>query len=249
MTLKSNFSINKLFVSKIVKISVGNQGFLSVKLHTVGELLEDTEWGRFYELITCNPETKFLPQTTNKMDTFDFIELVSFNLGQYQEYRMFYNLIRQQLPLLFHEQEVVFDMKTKKIIVNDITMNSEIWNYIVYILQLSYGEKVSQPLTFDSEEARQFFLAQQEMEQKIKATRAKAKAQESKDVDDSIAKILLSIVYAFPSLTFDYLLDQTMAQVQWLQQYAAKSVSYNINAQALAAGNMKKGSKLDFFIK
>ena len=183
------------------------------------------------------------------MDTFDFIELVSFNLGQYQEYRMFYNLIRQQLPLLFHEQEVVFDMKTKKIIVNDITMTSEIWNYMVYILQLSYGEKVSQPLTFDSEEARQFFLAQQEMEQKIKATRAKAKAQESKDVDDSIAKILLSIVYAFPSFTFDYLLDQTMAQVQWLQQYAAKSVSYNINAQALAAGNMKKGSKLDFFIK
>lgn len=27
-------------------------------------------------------------------------------------------------------------------------------------------------------------------------------------------KIMLSIIYAFPSLTFDYLFDQTMAQIQ-----------------------------------
>jgi hypothetical protein len=30
---------------------------------------------------------------------------------------------------------------------------------------------------------------------------------------------------------------------------AAQEVSYSVNAQACAAGNMKKGKKLEFFIK
>jgi hypothetical protein len=40
-----------------------------------------------------------------------------------------------------------------------------------------------------------------------------------------------------------------MAQIQWLQKYAAGAVSYEVNAKAFAAGNVKKGKKLDFFIK
>jgi hypothetical protein len=64
-----------------------------------------------------------------------------------------------------------------------------------------------------------------------------------------LAKILLYITYAFPSITIDYLINQTMAQIRWLQKYAAGAVSYEVSAQALAAGNMKKGKKLDFFIK
>jgi hypothetical protein len=64
-----------------------------------------------------------------------------------------------------------------------------------------------------------------------------------------LMKNLLSITYSFPSLTFDYLFDQTMAQIHWLAKYAAQEVSYRVSAQACAAGNMKKGSKLEFFIK
>ena len=79
-----------------------------------------------------------------------------------------------------------------------------------------------------------------------KIARLKAKKNGDKD---ALIKIMLSITYAFPSFTIDYLFNQTMAQIQWLQQYAAKSVSYEVNAQAFAAGNMKKGQKLDFFIK
>ena len=123
-------------------------------------------------------------------------------------------------------------------------MNSEIWEYILYILKLSCGEKVNQPLSFDSEEARKFYMAQREQEEKI--ARIKRSGQQDKD---GLIKILLSITYKFPSLTIDYLCNQTMAQIQWLQKYAAGAVSYEVNAQALAAGNMKKGKKLDFFIK
>ena len=87
-------------------------------------------------------------------------------------------------------------------------------------------------------------MAQTEQEEKI------AKLKQSHNSDkDGLAKVLLSITYAFPSITIDYLCNQTMAQIQWLQKYAAGAVSYEVNAQALAAGNMKKGKKLDFFIK
>lgn len=87
-------------------------------------------------------------------------------------------------------------------------------------------------------------MAQREQEEKI------AKLKQSRDGDkDGLAKVLLSITYAFPSITIDYLCNQTMAQIQWLQKYAAGAMSYEVNAQALAAGNMKKGKKLEFFIK
>lgn len=87
-------------------------------------------------------------------------------------------------------------------------------------------------------------MAQREQEEKI------AKLKQSRDGDkDGLAKVLLSITYAFPSITIDYLCNQTMAQIQWLQKYAAGAVSYEVNAQAMAAGNMKKGKKLEFFIK
>jgi hypothetical protein len=112
------------------------------------------------------------------------------------------------------------------------------------LLRLSCGEKVVQPPVFDSEEARKLYLAQQEQEEKIR----KIKAQASHD-KEGLMKAFLAITYAFPSFTIDYLLNQTMAQIQWLQKYAAGAVSYEVNAQAYAAGNVKKGKKLDFFIK
>jgi hypothetical protein len=62
-------------------------------------------------------------------------------------------------------------------------------------------------------------------------------------------KNILSITYSFPSITIDYLFDQTLAQIHWLAKMAAQEVSYSVNAQAFAAGNMKRGKKLEFFIK
>jgi hypothetical protein len=111
------------------------------------------------------------------------------------------------------------------------------------VLKLSCGEKVEKPRTFASEDERQFYLAQKKMEEKIK----KIKAQKPGD-SDSLLKSFLTIQYKF-NLSFDYLAEQTLAQIQWLQGYAAGAVSYEVNAQAFAAGNMKKGKKLDFFIK
>ena len=111
------------------------------------------------------------------------------------------------------------------------------------MLRLSCGEKVEKPRTFDSEDERQFYLAQKKMEEKIKTI----KSQKPGD-SDALLKSFLTIQYKF-NLSFDYLAEQTVAQIQWLQTHAAGAVSYEVNAQAFAAGNMKKGKKLDFFIK
>ena len=86
-------------------------------------------------------------------------------------------------------------------------------------------------------------MAQQAAEARIKKMRAKQGDAEG------LLKAMLVITYKFPSLTIDYLFNQTMAQIHWLQKYAAGAVSYEVNAQAFAAGNTKKGKKLDFFIK
>jgi hypothetical protein len=86
-------------------------------------------------------------------------------------------------------------------------------------------------------------MAQQAANEKIRRMRAK------KGDAEGLIKMMLVITYKFPSLTIDYLFNQTMAQIQWLQKMAAGAVSYEVNAQAFAAGNTKKGKKLDFFIK
>ena len=114
----------------------------------------------------------------------------------------------------------------------------------MYLLKLSYGEKIEKPIIFSSEEARKFYLAQKANEDKIKKLRSK-QGEEGAE----LMNILLTITYKFPSLTIDYLFDQTMAQIVWLRKHAAGAVAYEVNAQAYAAGNVKKGKKLDFFIK
>lgn len=248
MKITDNFSITRLFVDKTIKVSIDGNNVFSIKLKTVRQMLLDDRWNFCYYILTSSPSDIFPSGVVDKdITNLNALKLILFEFGQFGEFRFVYTLLLEQLPLLFAE-EFKIDSGTKNIIINNTTITSEIWDYIVYLLKLSYGEKVSKPQIFDSEEAKQFFLAQQKYEEKIR--RIKQKPKEGENVDrDGIIKIFLSIVYAFPSLTFDYLFDQTMAQIQWLQQYAAGSVSYEVNAKAFAAGNMKKGSKLDFFIK
>lgn len=66
---------------------------------------------------------------------------------------------------------------------------------------------MEKPRTFGSEAERQFYLAQKEMEEKIK----KIKAQKPGD-SDGLLKAFLTIQYKF-NLSFDYLAEQTLAQI------------------------------------
>ena len=241
MTIKDNYSLSRLFITKDINIFVDDKMF-SLKLKTLKDFYIDNTWNSIYHIwkgsITSTQKMFVVPIKSH----WDKITTVLFNLGQYDKYREIYDTFIRYIKELIPGIEI--QISQKLLTVNGITITEEIWEYIIYLLQLTNGEKVTQPLSFSSEEAKRFYLAQKANEERIAAIR-----QQKQGDADAMAKILLSITYAFPSMTIDYLVDQTMAQIQWLQKHAAGAVSYEVNAQAFAAGNVKKGKKLDFFIK
>ena len=241
MKIESNYSISKLFISKDITVFIEGKSFI-IKVYSVKDFYDNADLNSVYHLWTSSISDLQKLYFTKIKDNYEAITTMIFDYGQYSRYRDIANKMRDVLSLIL--PQVNIDMTQKVISVNGITITSEIWDYILYILKLSCGEKVTQPLSFDSEEARKFYMAQREQEEKIAKLRSQANGDK-----DALAKIMLSIIYAFPSLTIDYLCNQTMAQIQWLQKYAAGAMSYEVNAQAMAAGNMKKGKKLDFFIK
>ena len=238
MEFKDNFSIFNLFLDKKVKITVDQKSFY-IRVPTIKEFSLNEAINSTYHMWTMS--TDKMEQIIHCKSSFEFVNNILFQLGIYKEYNSALKNFKE--GLYFFIPDIKIDYKNKKLIVDDITITEEVWEYILYVLRLSCGEKVEKPRTFASEDERQFYLAQKKMEEKIK----NIKAQKPGD-SDSLLKSFLTIQYKF-HLSFDYLAEQTLAQIQWLQGYAAGAVSYEVNAQAFAAGNMKKGKKLDFFIK
>ena len=240
MVIRDNFNIFNLFLDKKVKIYI-DEKTLYVRVPTIREFSSIDQINAVYHMwiLPSDKLETIIPIKSN--NSLEFVKNVLFQLGMYKEFSNIANLFK--ISLNFYIPNIEIDYKNKQLIVDDITITEEIWEYILYVLRLSCGEKVEKPRTFDSEEERQFYLAQKKMEEKIK----KIKSQKPGD-SDALLKSFLTIQYKF-NLSFDYLAEQTLAQIQWLQGYAAGAVSYEVNAQAFAAGNMKKGKKLDFFIK
>ena len=240
MEIKDNFNIFNLFLDKKVKIFVDQEVF-QVKLPTIREFIQMDKINATYHIwiLSTDKMKSIIPIPCE--DSFDLVNNILFKLGIYKEYSSIINSFKEALE--FFIPNIIIDYKNKKLIVDNITITTEIWEYILYLLRLSCGEKIEKPRTFSSEDERQFYLAQKKTEERIK----QIKAQKPGD-SESLLKSFLTIQYVF-NLSFDYLAEQTLAQIQWLQGYAAGAVSYEVNAQAFAAGNMKKGKKLDFFIK
>ncbi len=241
MTINSNYSITQLFASKEITVIVDNKSF-KLEIPTLRDLYEDTKWSNIFFLWT-RPVAESAKYYYKQVDrALDMITLIVFDASKYSEFtelnRLYKFYLEKWIP------DIEYDYPNQELKVGDLTITVDIWDYVLYLLKLSSGEKVTQPPVFDSEEARKLYLAQQENEERIR----KIKSQGMGD-KEGLMKAFLAITYSFPSITIDYLFDQTMAQIQWLQKYAAGAVSYEVNAKAYAAGNMKKGKKLDFFIK
>lgn len=245
MDINSDYSITRLFINKEIEVTVIDTYIklnFKMVLRPVEDFFNDKDWNICYHLITGTSKDfkKVLPFVQEDLSPYNFIRKILFDFGRYDKYKSIYTIIVEQLQKIIPEIKIT----SSEFSLGDYIITEEIWDYILYILKLSNGEKVEKPLSFDSEEARKFYLAQKANEDKIKALRSQA----NKD-QDGLIKMMLSITYSFPSFTIEYLWKQTMAQILWLRSYAAGAVSYEVNAQAFAAGNMKKGKKLDFFIK
>lgn len=245
MIINDNYSISRLFVSKTANLAIDKTQFITINFKSVHEFFENNEWNGIYHLWTKDLDEwhKMFPGS-NFNEIYDYIHYIIFDLGKYKQYWDTSLAMQKYIQEVIKDTEI--DFSEKKIIANGVTITPEIWNYIIYLLKLSQGEKATQPPVFHSEAERAFYLKQLEYEKRIQ--KIKQKGNENGD-KDSLIKTCLYIVYAFPSLTFDYLFEQTMAQIYWLQKMAAGSISYGFNEKAFAAGNVKKGKKLDFFIK
>ena len=244
MEITSNYSIINLFANnKVVKIFCGKD-IIKLNLQSIGAFYNDEEWATCYT-ITTNEEKReaLLPKLEHSPESLEEIKTLIFKYGQYAQYNKIIMMVRNKLSVLIEGLE--FNFQTKELIANGVIITPDIWNYIVYILKLSCGEKESKPITFENESARQVYLAQKQFEKQIH----NIKSNSANGDNEQLLKIMLTIVYQFPSFTMDYLFNQTMAQIHWLYNYAAKSVSYEITADAFAAGNLKKGKNPDFFIK
>ena len=248
MYIEDNYSITRLFINKKIKIIVRQEKdsatlfSFTLLLKPVKDLYLDDNWNIAYHLLTESDYKKLLINKDEDISSFQAITALLCDLGKYDKFAQFATIIREALQEIISDFSV--DYINQKMKVGDHIITEEIWERIVYLLKLSCGEKVTPPLTFNSEEARKFYLAQKAAEEKIN----KIRNNNSNDAE-ALSKMMLSITYEFPSFTFEYLWDQTLAQILWLQEKAAGAVSYEVNAQAFAAGNVKKGKKLDFFIK
>ena len=243
---KNNFDLFQLFITKRIHVWDENIHF-DVIVPTIRELYQDEAVNLIRNFLTCSKEqlAQFNPfQDEDEIDSYHVILTTIFDLAPYAEYREYAARFREGLQKILPGTE--FNNTNHTItIAQNVKLNEDICNYVGYILKLSCGEKADAPVMLKTEEERKFYAAQKAAEDKI----ATIRRQNNSGQTDSLLKSFLFIEYAFPSYSHDYLLDQTMAQIRWLQNYAAGSVSYKVNEKTFAAGNMKKGSKLDFFIK
>lgn len=239
----NDFSITRLFASenKEVRVFV-DKAQITLHLKTIRDLYENEDWLTCYSIITRDDKRKeFIPKPYQSLEPYNEIKTLIFELGLYSEYKQLVGILRAQLE--FFIQDLSFDFEQKELVAGVVTITSDIWNYLIYVLKLSCGEKEKKPMVFTDEASKQLYLAQLEMEKRVN----KIKNGDGKGDDTQILKMLVSIIYQFPSLTLDYLFNQTMAQIHWLYGYAMKSVSYEVTSAAYTAGNLKKGTKLHFF--
>lgn len=239
----NDFSITRLFASenKDVRVFV-DKAQITLHLKTIRDLYENEDWLTCYSIITRDDKRKgFIPKPYQSLEPYNEIKTLIFELGLYSEYKQLVGILRTQLE--FFIQDLSFDFEQKELVAGTVTITADIWNYLIYVLKLSCGEKEKKPMVFTDEASKQLYLAQLEMEKRVN----KIKNGSGKGDDAQILKMLLSIIYQFPSLTLDYLFNQTMAQIHWLYGYAMKSVSYEVTSAAYTAGNLKKGTKLHFF--
>lgn len=246
MEITHDLSITKLFINKSVNIIIDNKSNFTIIPKLVKDFVNDDSWNKTFYLLTLD-SFSWKEMFNNQVDYDEplyYIQLIIFQLAAYQQYRNMADNFEKYLYEILPNLEI--NTHKKEFIINDVTITPEIWNYVIYVLQLTCGKKVQKPRIFTSPEEKAFFLKQQEMERRIKKIKQNANNQQD---SEGIIKSMLAITYSFPSITIDYLFDQTMAQIHWLAKMAAQEVSYRVNAQAFAAGNMKRGKKLEFFIK
>lgn len=239
MTWKLNYSITQLFLcNRKIFISNENGNAITVNIPSVGEQLNDMDLAIFYSL-TNRINLDSLKKGMSIENDLDVIKksLTDPNYTNVKEFKLLSRVFTHVLSTVL----VDFKINNRELFIKDIPLNDELWKLIIFVLRDSAGYiEDTEIKTFRNEAAKRLYQQQQEAEAKI----AKMK---SKNVqDDGLMKQLLLITYAFPSWTLEKLVDLSMIQIRWLQQFAINSCIYKTESMAYANGNLKKAPK--FFL-
>lgn len=246
MKWTSDYSLEKLFISKEVRLVNEDKQEVIIRVPTIAEHFSHPEINVFNNVIGYKKDTLiqlFKNPPFNKELTTEFELTINLLLnGKYKELMGIADAIRFTLNYLFNT-EIIFE--EGNIMVNEsLTLDEDLFNYVIYILRKSEGMKIEPPRTFKSEADRQRYLEQLAREEKIRKIRAEGKtliANGKQGGKTSVLTGLSIIIQAYPMYSFEFLLNtMCFEQIAFLQQSAGKILKYQIERSAYAAGNLKK---------
>lgn len=240
---KDNLNILNLYATKDIILSCGETGqLITFSAPSLRDLISN------FQLNIC---VGFLKKTYTELQKafeiweprnfYDIFVILITKAGVYREYIELKTNVWEGFKVLFKKHELT--CTENDIYIDDVFLDEGLFNIIIYLLKKLNGESVQPPVIAKTPEEQAFLDEMNKMNEKV----ARIKGQNKSAKEDDLLKIFATICYIFPMMTFDYLLDQTMYQISWLQKYASKGVNYSIEEKAFAAGNMKK--KLKFFLE
>lgn len=241
----TDYSIEKMFVDHNVFI-YNKDNTIKLKMH-VPSIAEHY----------CNPCINVFLNIFNTKKN-DFLHLFTMmGLQCDTEYQLLYNLyiygyyqelisareqVLETIHFLFND-DIIIENNTIKLVNNSLTLDEDLWNYILYVIRSADGMKVEPPRTFKSEADKALYKAQLEREEKIRQIKMTGTNQIGGgkiNKAEGVLQPFLIAIKAFPQYKIEDLMQMTFSQVGYLQNYAGKILRYDIESHAYAAGNLKK---------
>ena len=152
-------------------------------------------------------DIKTMVQLWNPQTHFDVFMTIINEAGKYAEFAEYQKMLLNGFKLLFKEE---VQHAGSLIYIGDAVLTESLYDYIIFLVHKISGDKVEPPRIFKTEEERLYYQKLKENEDRIKKIRQNG----SKNQDvNSMLKCFITIQYAFPQYSFDYLADQTIFQI------------------------------------
>ena len=246
MKWTSDYSLEKLFISKEVRLMNEDKQEVIIRVPTIAEHFSHPEINIFNNILGFKKDAiveifKHPPFDTEIHSNLELCYNLLIN-GKYKELLSISDAIRKTLNFLFNTN---IKFKEGSITINNsLTLDEDLFEYVIYVLRKSEGMKIEPPRTFKSEADRQRYLEQLAREEKIRKIRATGTnlIQNGKqNGKNSIITGLSVITQAYPQYKFeDMLTTMCFEQIAFLQESAVKILNYQVERSAYAAGNLKK---------
>lgn len=123
MEIKDNFSIFNLFLEKKVKIYINKKYFI-INIPTIREFSLNEILNSSYHVWTSDLEKLEEIVSRKLTSSFDFLNIILFQLGIYREYQDVVENFKESLQ--FFIPDIKIDYQNKQLIVDDITITKEI---------------------------------------------------------------------------------------------------------------------------